>query len=535
MTKIIFTLWKIDFSQNVNRWIFYIRKIPFIGKLLSSKAYGTIKTKRFFSIVAFIVSLLFSFLKKIVFVALLCVPAFMIYPHQSLIEHRNLFLHMFIVFSLLMGSMLCYNANIGNKKAYLAIQLFKVKARTYELANQVMVYTEKVVFLFLPYLVMGYFFRVDHPMFFAFRLCFYFLTAHLIRECIDMWLFKHYPNHRMKLVPQVILSLIFLGLAILPFGLHLSYDSYALLMNPITLMLFLVGFIFALVAQRNFTLYTEIFKEGFIKNQASYDYESLMSASRFADVKLKDHMDTTLSSRITKLKGYEYINKIFFIRHKTMLQRPIKIRLLCTLIVLTAIFIALYFLPEYKIHWNDALLAFIPLSVYLMYAINVSSRMVKAMFYNCDKALLHYSFYRKKEVLLKNFIVRLKVLCAYNLLVALFIIFGLYMIQSVLRIDYNVTYFLALASVILLQSIFFSVHHLCMYYIFQPFTESLGLKNPFYKFINGFIYMLCFACLYLEGMGIMFALVVLISTILYIIIALYCVYHFSPKTFRIKT
>ena len=85
-----------------------------------------------------------------------------------------------------------------------------------------------------------------------------------------------------------------------------------------------------------------------------------------------------------------------------------------------------------------------------------------------------------------------------------------------------------------LLSLLFTAHHLCLYYIFQPYSESLKTKNPLFSGIHAAMYLLCFACLQIEVGGSFFTAVLLGFTVLYIAAALVLVYFRAPRSFRIK-
>ena len=169
-----------------------------------------------------------------------------------------------------------------------------------------------------------------------------------------------------------------------------------------------------------------------------------------------------------------------------------------------------------------------------MYCISGGPIACKALFYNCDIALLRYGFYRQPAVVLKNFKLRLFRLATYDLIVASAISLVVALIAMITGIEWGFVSMAMFIVTILLLSLFFTVHHLCMYYIFQPYTTDLKVKNPFFNIINTVIYLLCFFCLNIETSNEVFSLVVLISTIVYIIVGLLVVYKFSAKTFRVK-
>ena len=48
-----------------------------------------------------------------------------------------------------------------------------------------------------------------------------------------------------------------------------------------------------------------------------------------------------------------------------------------------------------------------------MYSITVADKSCRAMFYNCDKDLLRYAWYRKPKVILRSFGIRLRRVALY--------------------------------------------------------------------------------------------------------------------------
>ena len=83
-------------------------------------------------------------------------------------------------------------------------------------------------------------------------------------------------------------------------------------------------------------------------------------------------------------------------------------------------------------------------------------------------------------------------------------------------------------------AVFFSVHHLFLYYVFQPYTAELDIKNPFYTLLNMVVYIACFVCLKLDSQPAGFAFIVLGATVLYTAVALVLIYRWAPKNFRVK-
>ena len=87
---------------------------------------------------------------------------------------------------------------------------------------------------------------------------------------------------------------------------------------------------------------------------------------------------------------------------------------------------------------------------------------------------------------------------------------------------------------VLSLAVFFSVHPLFLYYIFQPYTAQLAVKNPFFGILNWVVYFLCWMCLQIKQPTSVFTLLVVACTVAYSAVALAVVWNRAEKTFRIK-
>ena len=129
----------------------------------------------------------------------------------------------------------------------------------------------------------------------------------------------------------------------------------------------------------------------------------------------------------------------------------------------------LYFVPEFSIKVNQVLMVMLPYFVFIMYCINRGQEVAQAMFMNCDHSMLTYGFYREPKVILNLFNKnRLKSVILINLLPAFVLAMGLVLLLVISGgttqwVDYPILLFSILA-----MSIFFSVHHLVLYYLLQP-------------------------------------------------------------------
>jgi hypothetical protein len=87
---------------------------------------------------------------------------------------------------------------------------------------------------------------------------------------------------------------------------------------------------------------------------------------------------------------------------------------------------------------------------------------------------------------------------------------------------------------IVVLSVFFVIHNLFLYYIFQPYTTDLAVKNPLYKLFSFITYILCYTSMQLKNMSNTFLIAIVVLTVVYSIGALVAVYRVAPRTFVIK-
>lgn len=81
---------------------------------------------------------------------------------------------------------------------------------------------------------------------------------------------------------------------------------------------------------------------------------------------------------------------------------------------------------------------------------------------------------------------------------------------------------------------FFSVHHLLMYYIFQPYSTELNVKNPFFHVVNMVFSSACGISIVVKVPALPFTVTVMIVTLVYLGVAFILVRRFGHRTFRVK-
>ncbi len=213
---------------------------------------------------------------------------------------------------------------------------------------------------------------------------------------------------------------------------------------------------------------------------------------------------------------------------------PIKQRVaFIGIIFLIAMYFVL-FMPDKRGDILTGIKKSIPVLVFIMYCMSTGERICKAMFYNCDSSLLRYAYYREASVILSNFTSRLKRVVILNIMPAIALCVSISCIILASGYSLQLISMIPLFLCIICLSCFFSIHHLFMYYVLQPYTAELTVKSPLFKFINMVVYFACYGCLQVQTSSYYFTAGVIIITVVYMVVALILTYKVAPKTFKLK-
>lgn len=390
-------------------------------------------------------------------------------------------------------------------------------------------YSMNAVGLFLACLLLSLMF--SFPFWYAFMAGFGYLGSH---QCMDMLQMRRFQKkNSFYLDANIWKLLISLGSLILLYALYwLKVDfSFAPRLFCIFALVCAAAIIPYLRFESGYHAYSELLTRLLTDNHEILQLDSSRMKQMEVALDEKSYTSEELQYQ-TEKTGYAFLNDLFFRRHKHLIYKPVRFRLvMMTVLWLAGTLLIIMLKDDMKL--TKDILELLPPFVFLSYILSISQRVCKAMFMNCDVSLLHYSYYRRKEAVLVNFRLRLKKLCFYNLL--LIMVLCLYMNITVVLagLPYTLSTLLLFDFALLCLAVFFSVHYLFVYYIFQPYNEQFDMKNPFMSILNGMVYLFCYFCMRLDG-NLVFVCGVLAATILYIPIALTLVYRLSPKTFHLK-
>ena len=234
-----------------------------------------------------------------------------------------------------------------------------------------------------------------------------------------------------------------------------------------------------------------------------------------------------------KGEGFDYLNELFFKRHKRHLLKPTLIKTGIFLIIgFGGFFLASSLTIKSKEVYKILIYA-IPIISYILFK---QDKILMAFYKNCDSSLLYYNFYREDKNLLKMFWLRFNSI--FKLMAipmgAMFIIYIGFATKFLTKTDLNLSLPI---FYIVLNAIFFTILPLFQYYIIQPFDKEGKQKSVVLVLMNMFLYYIFvfgLPALAIKIGEIEFMLIISIFMVLFVGLASFLIYKFAPKTFKIK-
>jgi len=516
---------KLRSAYKKNGIIYSLKSLPVIKKLLPQALYSS-RGLGIFAVIISVISELFSaFAGKALYL-------FAVYMAATYFkaDTANSYAHI-IVFAGLIGGFFNMHLFGASRDKYYAMFIMRLNARAYTLSNYIYFLIKQFTGLLIFSLIFGALCGANVSV------C---IAVSVYTVCVKLyfsaWSLKLYKS-KDKLINEnnptkyhwIGLGVL-LVLALLPPYLGYSISGEVLLISAAALIL---PAAFASKYALCFDEYRAIYKQ-ILKPENIIILTSTRQAVADAQKQAMNKKITIDTHQTSDKSGYKYFNELFMKRHFKLLTRSAKrITVFCAA-AFAAAAAACYISVEVKTAVNEIMLTFLPYFLFVMYIINRGKVITQAMFMNCDHSMLTYRFYRQPKAVLLLFAQRLKYIIAINLAPALVIAAGLPVLLYITGGTSEPVNYLLLFVSIIAMSVFFSVHHIVLYYLLQPYNINLESKSAAYSIANFVTYLLCYIAIGRKIPTVIFGTAITVFCVLYAAVALLMAYHLAPKTFKLR-
>ncbi len=510
-------------TYKVNSILYALKQIPLLKRILPDTLYRDPGFKILANVLSVFWEILSVFLGKLLYFLIFICGLGMLYTDEL---SGQLFLHI-LVFLTLVGAVM--NTSIFNptRDKYYALILMRMNAREYTLVNYGYSML-KVIVGFLPFSILfGSICGVQ--IWLCILIPFSVAGVKVAVAAFSLWDYERrgtaYNENKLSKLLWVVIVLLLAAAYVPPvFGMMLP-EAFSIAL----LVIFVLAGLLGARKITSFKKYKEMNKE--LLSQMMNQMDTATAKVKQSNEKLISTDATVTSNR----KGFEYLNELFIKRHQKILWKSTK-RIACVCLGLVAVsLIFLCYFPKERGWVNEMVLTCLPYFAFVMYIINRGTGFTRALFLNCDHSLLNYSFYKRPELILKLFRIRLREIIKINAVPALIIGVGLALVLYVSGgTEYSLNYVVLIVSV-LCMSVFFSVHYLTIYYLLQPYNVGTELKSGTYQLVMALTYLVCYFMMQLKMSTLIFGIMTIVFCVLYSVVACVLVYRFAPKTFRFRT
>lgn len=523
MLKCFWISFRLRMAYRINSILYALRQIPLVKKVIPVTLYGNTILKNIITCIALLWELLSIFINKGLYVLVFVfVPVFFISNDTKILMILN------ILFFLTIAGAISNNTMFDpTKDKYYAMILMRMDARKYTLTNYLYNMFKILLGMGISLICLRFFFNT--PLYICILIPVYIVFSKMISAAFSLYRFDKKGQIRNENSPVFtvwtgIIICWILAYAGLFLRMYLPFYVYIGSM----LIVCIVGLILSRYVW-NYGKYKEMYR--ILLQNTPLDMQAIMKDAQAKNITDAIKMDETITSDKT---GYAYFNDLFVKRHKKILWRYSKKLSLIIIGVALVIGIGELFFDEVGMIVQKFVLDYLPYFIFILYSFNSSKSVVQAMFRNCDHSMLTYSFYRRPEVILSLFRLRLRSLILINLFPAVALAIGLDVLLALSGSKESLLVYLIVFICIISTSIFFSIHYLTCYYLLQPYNEFTETKSATYSLIMSLTYGICFAFIYLHMSTYVFGTIMTLFSLVYFVISYRLVYKKASQTFRLR-
>lgn len=526
------TLWEMNKAEHMSRCNSFINAISKVYPAWrnSDIVYTESKKKQQIAIVANVFWLIGEIIRKTLYCAI-----FLLLPHMlfsrymaaggSGFELENCFVYFALIMSGFCGSIINSTIFDYDKNSYMMLKIVRVSPRNLFRMRLVRKSVREFISYTVALTICGMSFV--KAMFLALLIVF----ARYFGETFNIMMYRITKKTIFEIKGfNVIIMFISLLLAyFVPYIRGCVPNAYSWVFESVFFAAFLVLSALFIYYVWNYTGYGRISARLYTiaALKARYEDDEEIISSTATEEHIKQPNKETF---VGNVYGFDYLNRIFFVRNRKKIMEGFLIKALIILAALTTAIIAAIPMENGEVVYK--VITYSPsVLVFVMYLMSGGSRMSKMMFAQCDAEMLKHRYYRENHV--THFFIRLRYMLVIDIIPAL-LLSAAYIVAAIISGQSGVAQTVIYVCIsVLVLSCFFSVYNLFMYYIFQPYDENGEVKNKLFSIINSAMYLVAYACVFINTTPLFFACAVGAVLAVMMAASTTLVYKLGPVRFRL--
>jgi len=513
-------IFKINLTILGNQQLYSFKSSKIFNKIFRNSDYSDPTIINLLAIYKYIKNILKLFLLNVFFIFILLMLPIAFQDINDVTRYTGL------IFIIPLIAILSIKIFKSDEKKYNIVHLLRYDAKRY-CFSEIVKYLISTTIIFIPTMYLTYSINLIHNSIW-FSVLYYFVS-YLFYNLLFLYI---YDKKKIALNDTKIYFVILILLIFIPLGLYILDISISYLIYKLFILLIAILDVILLIWYHKSDSVYRLYKERFSSYLSVVDDDQIIS-KRFEN-QIKIDASIKIDDKYKKDKGYKYFNDLFMIRHKDILKGSTNIFSYVLLVVFLILFLGIRFVPDAKEVLGTFLEERFFYILYIMMICNQGIKIIRAMFFHCDRAMLKYNFYKNKRTIFNLYKLRIISLIKINMPTTVIITLGLDLLL-IMTTGFNISNLLLITIATIVACSFFSIYYVSLYYLIQPFTNNMKDRNFKFNLIIFITYM------FIYEIANDFAIKLLYSTISTIVgcIALsimfyICVKVFSSKTFKLR-
>lgn len=485
MLKVMFLERVLSFENSFNGILAAAHQIPVIGRLISEGAYERNAAKRVLAYVNFILGLAAGFACKLLYAVIFLLVPYIImrnFVAGNEFNYEETIINIFIMMNCICGSLIYTGILSDSDEDYMLINVMRIDPVKHYRGRLFFKTVTDFVFFGLILLMFG----LDTDV--CLELAVLLVASRGIGEFLRLLIYEKlsFLYDRIIIFDVAVIVVCFYFAYAVPCykGYMPGFDMFAL-SGSVLLLLIAAGTV-CLCLVWFYGKYDNLARKK-IKYTDVEHMEKVASRARIMAVKT-DVAGLDSFGKHDMKKGYSYLNAIFFERYKKMF-RKIMLNRFYIVMLLGVVAGALVYRGDENVKfaaWGSIKGLSVQL-VIIVLLLSSGLRICRITYFNCDRAMLKFSYYRTPKALMNNFVFRLRKIMLIDFNTAFVMCLMLGLITYCSGHVRNISLIIPVMAEIFALSFLFAIYNTAAYHLMQPYNEFLKIKVPLFNLCNAIV------------------------------------------------
>ena len=476
MIKYIKAVYELKTITKCNMFIYYLEKIPLLGKYVSYFLFKHTELKKAISIVTTILSIVVLAVIKFLCIVIFGVGVIWYLSDKLKADINNYdayyFQTIFFLFCVL-GAFQESRAFIVTKTKYICFTQIKIPVKEGIISFLINEYLVQFISIGLTF---GIFCiaLLDNKYFFVLLIS--YISMQLFSECIHLMFFKSTGS---PLEKRKIFSLFLFGTSLIGAYGPLLISDKLLIENVLTNNYSILTIIIIAIMSVYYIFSYDAYDEKLVALFRKEDLVEELARKKQASIYNSDvEIEMISFPKTPNLQGFNLLNSIFVLRNRKNLFKYLKRRLVFISLVFGFAIVCFLYNPMETGHILKNIYLFAPLLPLMIVMFSYGEGFCKFYYNNCDSRLLMYSFYRTRKAILQNYFIKLRYILKYNLILGMVTAIYILVLFCIAKIEIWNSMFWLFEITIIVMLLAFGIQHLSVYYLLQPYIKESTVQNP---------------------------------------------------------